>query len=70
MSDQQPSEAPAPTVPQPEVSDSPSTRPDPAVPVGGTTAAAVHVLDDAAVKAAFANAMRACRDRSAELGRS
>jgi pyrroline-5-carboxylate reductase len=37
---------------------------------GGTTAAALHVLDDAAVKAAFANAMRACRDRSAELGRS
>jgi pyrroline-5-carboxylate reductase len=35
---------------------------------GGTTAAAVHVLDDAAVKAAFANAMRACRDRSVELG--
>ena len=26
--------------------------------------------DDAAVKAALANAMRACRDRSAELGRS
>jgi pyrroline-5-carboxylate reductase len=37
---------------------------------GGTTAAALHVLDDAAVKAAFANAMRACRDRSAELGGS
>jgi pyrroline-5-carboxylate reductase len=37
---------------------------------GGTTAAALHVLDDAAVKAAFANAMRACRDRSAELGQS
>jgi pyrroline-5-carboxylate reductase len=37
---------------------------------GGATAAAVHVLDDAAVKAAFANAMRACRDRSIELGRS
>jgi pyrroline-5-carboxylate reductase len=37
---------------------------------GGTTAAALHVLDDAAVKAAFANAMRACRDRSAELGRA
>ncbi len=37
---------------------------------GGTTAAALHVLDDAAVKAAFANAMRACRDRSAELGSS
>ena len=37
---------------------------------GGATAAAVHVLDDAAVKAAFANAMRACRDRSGELGRS
>lgn len=37
---------------------------------GGTTAAALHVLDDAAVKAAFANAMRACRDRSAELGRT
>ncbi len=36
---------------------------------GGTTAAALHVLDDAAVRAAFANAMRACRDRSAELGR-
>jgi pyrroline-5-carboxylate reductase len=37
---------------------------------GGTTAAALHVLDDAAVKAAFANAMRACRDRSAELGQT
>jgi pyrroline-5-carboxylate reductase len=37
---------------------------------GGTTAAAIHALDDAAVKAAFANAMCACRDRSAELGRS
>lgn len=37
---------------------------------GGTTAAALHVLDDAAVKAAFGNAMRACRDRSAELGQS
>lgn len=35
---------------------------------GGTTAAAVHVLDDCAVKAAFATAMRACRDRSVELG--
>lgn len=35
---------------------------------GGTTAAALHVLDDAAVRAAFARAMRACRDRSAELG--
>jgi pyrroline-5-carboxylate reductase len=34
---------------------------------GGTTAAAIHALDDAAVRAAFANAMRACRDRSAEL---
>lgn len=34
---------------------------------GGTTAAALHALDEAAVKAAIANAMRACRDRSAEL---
>ncbi len=37
---------------------------------GGTTAAAIHELDEAAVKAAFANAMRACRDRSQDLGRS
>lgn len=37
---------------------------------GGTTAAALHVLDEAAVKAAFARAMRACRDRSAELAGS
>jgi pyrroline-5-carboxylate reductase len=35
---------------------------------GGTTAAALHVLEDAAVRAAMANAMRAARDRSAELG--
>jgi pyrroline-5-carboxylate reductase len=35
---------------------------------GGTTAAALHVLEDAAVRAAIANAMRAARDRSAELG--
>lgn len=34
---------------------------------GGTTAAALHTLDEHAVKAAVANAMRACRDRSAEL---
>ncbi len=34
---------------------------------GGTTAAALQVLDDAAVKAAFARAMQACHDRSAEL---
>lgn len=34
---------------------------------GGTTAAALAVLEEAAVKAAFARAMRACRDRSAEL---
>ncbi len=36
---------------------------------GGTTAAALHALDHAAVKAAVAEAMRACRDRSVELGR-
>jgi len=35
---------------------------------GGTTAAAIHALDEAAVRAAFARAMRVCRDRSAELG--
>ncbi len=35
---------------------------------GGTTAAALHVLDDSAVRAAFANAMTAARDRSRELG--
>lgn len=34
---------------------------------GGTTAAALHTLDEHAVKAAVANAMRACRDRSTEL---
>jgi pyrroline-5-carboxylate reductase len=37
---------------------------------GGTTAAALHLLDEAAVKAAFARAMRAARDRSAELAGS
>ncbi len=37
---------------------------------GGTTAQALHVLEDAGVKAAFARAMRACRDRSAELAGS
>jgi pyrroline-5-carboxylate reductase len=37
---------------------------------GGTTAAAVSVLDDAGLKSVFADAMRAARDRSAELGRS
>ncbi|HRL49341.1 MAG TPA: pyrroline-5-carboxylate reductase [Propioniciclava sp.] len=36
---------------------------------GGTTAAALRVLDDRAVKAAFIAAAEACRDRSAELGR-
>lgn len=34
---------------------------------GGTTAAALHELDAHAVKAAFAAAMEACRDRSREL---
>lgn len=34
---------------------------------GGTTAAAIHALDEAAVRAAFARAMTSCRDRSAEL---
>jgi pyrroline-5-carboxylate reductase len=34
---------------------------------GGTTAAALHVLESRALRAAFADAMRACRDRSAEL---
>jgi pyrroline-5-carboxylate reductase len=37
---------------------------------GGTTAAALHVLEELAVKAAFAKAMRASRDRSAELADS
>jgi len=37
---------------------------------GGTTAAAVHVLDDASIKATFADALGAARDRSAELGRA
>ena len=35
---------------------------------GGTTAAALHVLEDAALRAAMANALRAARDRSVELG--
>jgi pyrroline-5-carboxylate reductase len=35
---------------------------------GGTTAAALHALDRAAMRAAFAEAMTACRDRSVELG--
>lgn len=34
---------------------------------GGTTAAALHVLDESAVRAAVANAMQACATRSAEL---
>ncbi|HEX6886972.1 MAG TPA: pyrroline-5-carboxylate reductase [Candidatus Nanopelagicales bacterium] len=37
---------------------------------GGTTAAALHELDRAAMRAAFAEAMKACRDRSVELGAS
>ncbi len=37
---------------------------------GGTTAAAVGVLEEADVRAAFADAMRACARRSAELGGS
>lgn len=37
---------------------------------GGTTAAALHVLDESAVRAAFANAMQACAQRSAELAGS
>lgn len=36
---------------------------------GGTTAAALHVLDQAAVRAAFADAMRACAERSADLSK-
>ncbi len=36
---------------------------------GGTTAAAVAVLEDAEVRATVARAMRACAARSAELGR-
>ena len=35
----------------------------------GTTIAAVRVLDDHRVRAAFVTAMEAARDRSAELGR-
>jgi pyrroline-5-carboxylate reductase len=34
---------------------------------GGTTAAAIHALDAAAVRAAVGDAMRACRDRSRQL---
>ena len=37
---------------------------------GGTTAAALRVLESAALRAAFLDATRANRDRSAELGRS
>jgi pyrroline-5-carboxylate reductase len=37
---------------------------------GGTTAAALRVLESAAVRAAFLDATRANRDRSEELGRS
>lgn len=36
---------------------------------GGTTAAALRVLDDRAVRGAFLEALEACRDRSAEFGR-
>ncbi|MGB7982275.1 MAG: pyrroline-5-carboxylate reductase [Candidatus Nanopelagicales bacterium] len=36
---------------------------------GGTTAAAVTVLEDAGVRATVGRAMRACAERSAELGR-
>ena len=37
---------------------------------GGTTAAAIAVLDEQGVRSAFARAMRAARDRSQELGRA
>lgn len=47
----------------------PSTLRENVTSPGGTTAAALHELDEAAVRAAFARAMRACRDRAAELGR-
>ncbi len=36
---------------------------------GGTTVAALRVLDDRGVRAAFLAAMEACRDRAVELGR-
>ncbi|WP_420174168.1 pyrroline-5-carboxylate reductase [Luteococcus sp. OSA5] len=36
---------------------------------GGTTAQALRVLDQRAVRAAFAEAMQACHDRSVEMGR-
>jgi pyrroline-5-carboxylate reductase len=35
---------------------------------GGTTAAALSVLEDRGVRAAFLAATRAARDRSAEIG--
>ena len=35
---------------------------------GGTTERAIGVLDDAAIKAAFARAVRAAAERAAEMG--
>jgi pyrroline-5-carboxylate reductase len=37
---------------------------------GGTTARALHVLDEAGMRAAFARAMRAAHERSGELAGS
>ncbi len=51
-----------------DLEDNPAVLRENVTSPGGTTAAALHALDQAAVKAAVAEAMRACRDRSVELG--
>jgi pyrroline-5-carboxylate reductase len=51
-----------------ETGDAPAVLRENVTSPGGTTAAALHVLDDAAVRAAIANAVMAARDRSLELG--
>ena len=53
-----------------DVDQQPATLRENVTSPGGTTAAALSVLDDADLKSVFVEAMRAARDRSAELGRS
>jgi pyrroline-5-carboxylate reductase len=52
-----------------QTGESPGTLREQVTSPGGTTAAALFELDAGGVRAAFARAMRACRDRAEELGR-